>query len=96
MVFNSIYIHTILNDFLTFSFLASSAALSPLSSGMLCCFSKANSIKGCCLFLLKPCGDGDGAVGGVGENDEKAIFGFYFVRIQISRFLKFVCCRRCR
>ena len=47
-------------------------------------------MKGCCFFIfLKPCGDGDGPVGGVGEYDavdaEEAIFGFLFVLIQISQ-----------
>ena len=45
-------------------------------------------MKGCCFFIfLKPCGDGDGAFGGVGEYDavdaEEAIFGFLFVLLQI-------------
>ena len=62
----------------TMAFLESSAALRPLSSGMLCCFSKAKSMKGCCFFcLLKPSGEGVGAVGGVGEkDDEEAIIEF--------------------
>ena len=63
---------------LTIAFLARPAALRPLSSGMLCCVSKAKSMKGCCFFtFLKPCGDPRN--GGVGENDEdeEAIFSSF-------------------
>ena len=57
--------------------MASCAGPSPLSSGMICCFSRANIMKGAFFATFLKEGVGDGASGGGGENDVD-IFDFKY------------------